>query len=86
VTLDAITSAGVDVYFSSLDQDDVASSATNRSATISTAGDDIQSGSPAQIKTNTSAQIRSRMGVSGASDVLRITTLGYIDTRGRLAA
>lgn len=36
-----------------------------------------------RIWTNTSAQIRSRFDASGASDVLRIATLGWLDRRGR---
>lgn len=35
------------------------------------------------VWTNTSAQIRSRQGVGGASDVLYISTLGWVDHRGR---
>ncbi|MFO0522246.1 MAG: hypothetical protein ACK515_17785 [bacterium] len=34
------------------------------------------------IPTNTSAQVRTRCDSSSASDVLRATTLGWIDTRG----
>ncbi len=41
-------------------------------------GDGVQ-----DILTNTSAQIRSRMSVSGAGDHLGITTYGWIDSRGR---
>lgn len=39
---------------------------------------------PIAVRTNTSAQIRSRVNVSGASSVVRLATLGWIDTRGRL--
>ena len=35
------------------------------------------------VQTNTSAQIRSRFGVSNASTVHRISTCGWIDRRGR---
>jgi len=35
------------------------------------------------IRTNTLAQIRYRLSVSGASDVVRAATLGWIDSRGR---
>jgi hypothetical protein len=38
----------------------------------------------ARVRTNTSAQIRHRHGSSDASTVIRIATLGWIDTRGRL--
>jgi hypothetical protein len=37
------------------------------------------------VRTNTSAQVRSRMSLSGASDRLALTTRGWIDTRGRNA-
>lgn len=40
-------------------------------------------GNPWQVRTNTSAQIRSRLSVSDGSVILRIATLGWIDTRGR---
>lgn len=36
-----------------------------------------------RVWTNTSAQIRSRFDASGASDILRIATLGWLDRRGR---
>ncbi len=84
VTLDAITSSGASWLLTSLDQDDVAESATNRTIGIGdAAGDDVQVTGMAQVKTNTSAQIRSRTAVSGASDAFRLSTLGYIDNRGR---
>lgn len=35
------------------------------------------------VRTNTSAQIRSRISVSGAGDILRIATIGWFDRRGR---
>jgi hypothetical protein len=38
-----------------------------------------------QVRTNTSAQIRSRINVSSASVTLNIRTLGWIDTRGRFS-
>lgn len=38
-----------------------------------------------EILTNTSAQIRSRLNVSGAADRIGIITLGWIDARGRNA-
>ncbi len=45
------------------------------------AGD--RSGVVVFVKTNTSGQIRYRLSLSGASDVIRIITFGWIDTRGR---
>lgn len=41
-------------------------------------------GNPWLVRTNTSAQIRSRLSVSDGSVVLRVATLGWIDTRGRV--
>lgn len=40
-------------------------------------------GGQAVIRTNTAAQIRSRLGNSPADSVVRIATLGWYDTRGR---
>jgi hypothetical protein len=37
-----------------------------------------------EITTNTSGQIRSRLSGSIASTIETVTTLGWIDTRGRL--
>lgn len=37
---------------------------------------------PVMVRTNTSAQIRSRCSTTGGSDILRIATLGWIDNRG----
>lgn len=36
-----------------------------------------------EIRTNTSSQIRTRLSASGANDIVRIVTLGWIDRRGR---
>jgi hypothetical protein len=86
VTLDAITQTFMDVLLTSLDQDDVAVSASNNTALITDAvGNDSQVAVVAECKTNTSAQIRSRSSSTGAFDVLRIASLGYIDDRGRNA-
>lgn len=43
----------------------------------------IQSGAPVSVMTNTSAQIRSRMQLSTATSTLGISTVGWVDTRGR---
>ncbi len=50
----------------------------------STAADEINIDNMS-VKTNTSAQIRYRLSASGASDLVKIMTLGWTDTRGRLA-
>jgi hypothetical protein len=69
------------LYLSCLDSVDLAPSATTAvetepSATVAEGAQEIQ------VWTNTSAQIRSRVGVSGANTDLRIRTLGWIDPRG----
>jgi len=38
-----------------------------------------------EIQTNTSAQIRSRVQISGTNFIFRIATFGWVDRRGRLA-
>lgn len=38
---------------------------------------------PARVRTNTSAQVRSRLSASGANDRLGIITFGWIDNRGQ---
>jgi len=40
---------------------------------------------PVEVRTNTSSQIRTRLSSSAAGSILRIATLGWDDTRGRLA-
>ena len=73
------------VYLSDPDANDEAGS--NTAAPLNTVGDGGSSGSNIMgmvaIRTNTSAQIRSR-NLGGAGNViLRIATLGWIDRRGR---
>jgi hypothetical protein len=76
--------AGTCAYFSDLDTTDVAAArdAMPLTSLVAESTGSVNAG-PMYIRTNTSAQIRSRMSNSAASDVLRITTLGWIDTRGR---
>lgn len=75
-------------YFSSLDTADLSPSATlaplsmaNYSA--NNAGGSENNISTHTVKTNTSAQIRSRISASDANCNIRIATLGWIDSRGR---
>lgn len=73
-------------YISPLDVSDQAPSAT--AAPLSNGGGTNTSGTvttgvEVRCRTNTSAQVRSRLSASGVSDVLRIATLGWVDTRGR---
>ncbi|HAM57334.1 MAG TPA: hypothetical protein DCQ64_18755 [Candidatus Rokubacteria bacterium] len=75
------------VYLSALDQADVAASAAV--APLGQLGTGAAPASAAElawggrIRTNTSAQIRSRQSASGAGDIFRIATQGWIDRRGR---
>lgn len=72
---------------SDLSQSDIAPSATasplgsvisgNTTATATTAGAQVR------VWTNTSAQIRSRLNISGAADATVAITIGWVDTRGR---
>jgi hypothetical protein len=75
------------VYLSDLSLTDVAAS-SNTAASIlvyaSSAIGDLYAGLICKVMTNTSAQIRSRLQISGAGTTLQINTAGWIDTRGRL--
>lgn len=75
------TSAGVGVFLSDLATVDSAPSTTFITTRAGTAGE--QAWGDAHVRTNTSAQIRSRISPSGAADVLYINTRGWYDTRGR---
>lgn len=80
------TAAG-DFYgmVTALDQPDTAPSATiNNLMGYANAGFDVAA-SPFRVKTNTSAQIRTRSSVTGSSTTLTLYTNGWFDTRGRLA-
>ncbi len=87
VYVDAGTSgvAGIVCYLSSLDVVDSApaSNAAPLGTLVATGSASTHAGATARVRTNTSAQIRSRISNSGAGDVLRIATYGWIDKRGR---
>lgn len=70
---------------SSLDSADIAPSSTvyNAFGNQAIAGGSIDHKNRVHVRTNTSAQVRSRLSASGASDVLIIATLGWTDRRGR---
>jgi hypothetical protein len=73
------------VYLSSLDVTDEAGSAS-AGPLVTLAYTNITAplaATQARVMTNTSGQIRSRLSASGASTVLRISTLGWVDRRGR---
>jgi hypothetical protein len=77
--------AGVHAYFSPLDVADTvpASAAAPLHSSLSSNGSRAGGGGRATVKTDTSAQIRSRISTSDANTVLSISTFGWIDTRGR---
>ena len=82
---DLINANQIGAYFSDLSITDTAPSTTaaplitsQSSASNNTAGYNNIS-----VWTNTSAQIRSRMTVSSATSVLKMATLGWVDSRGR---
>jgi hypothetical protein len=84
VLVAAITSSTIYALLTALTDTDRA--ATGFDVTVGasgSSGSNIQVAAPARIYTNTSAQIRSRLSASGASDVFAIGTTGWIDTRGR---
>ena len=76
------------VYLSALDQTDSAASGTAapgitfNAANIGTATWGMGG---FRIRTNTSSQIRSRITGSDANTVMNIVSLGWLDSRGRLA-
>lgn len=77
------TTGNESCYLSALDATD---SGPDRTTTFSLAvGGTLSSWTAGDfyIRTNTASQIRSRMETGGASDVLRMSTKGWIDTRGR---
>ena len=81
-----IGGTGSAVYLSDLATTDLTPSITAAplstiSVNVTNAAQSIQ----AQIRTNTSSQIRSRASFSDASVILRIATYGWMDTRGRNA-
>jgi hypothetical protein len=74
--------SGEGVYLSDLALTDLAASGTAAPLyTASTPASNLAW--QATIRTNTSGQIRSRQAVGGATETLRIATLGWYDTRGR---
>jgi hypothetical protein len=51
--------------------------------TVSTGATDVGDTTTKQVQTNTSAQIRSRLSGSSASNVEDVVTFGWVDTRGQ---
>lgn len=83
------TSANVTVYVRDLDANDEApTNIAGASPSVPGGSFTSQSGGGAaylEVMTNTSSQIGYRVTASGASDIMGIATLGWIDTRGREA-
>lgn len=83
------TTASVTAFFSALDKanqglQDVGTASLTAMANVCASGGGARWGfSPMTIRTDTSAQIRSRLQTSGASDRIGIITEGWIDPRGR---
>lgn len=78
------TSGGVILLATSLDQVDTAPTATVFSMRMDAGSSSIVLGAPfPPIRTNTSAQIRTRLSFSDGNTTLRITTFGWIDRRGK---
>lgn len=85
LTLDPVTGTALSARLSSLDVSDEApspSTSNETDRTLNNAAAVVSSG-PWPVRTNTSAQIRYRISVSGGGQVVRIGTAGWIDTRGR---
>lgn len=82
------TNINGNVVISSLDVSDQTPQAASTAAltgnvTVSNASTNAWGMSNVQCRTNTSAQVRSRLDVSGAADHLGIITIGWIDNRGQ---
>lgn len=71
------------LYLSSLDSTDLAPSATVAplGQWHDSAGTETTAAGQVRVWTNTSAQIRSRISASGASDNFKIATVGWLDNR-----
>jgi len=77
------STAGDGVYLSDLAVADLASSSSTAPGETIAVGGAGRTGAQAIVRTNTSAQIRSRMRAGGAADFLNIITFAWYDTRGR---
>lgn len=83
-----VTTGQIFTLITALDETDRVPNAATGDLTLAsgtTTGTGSQFAANILIKTDTSAQVRSRLSASGASDVLNITTFGWVDTRGKLA-
>ena len=72
------------VYLSSLDQSDEAASETSAITNHgSSNASDPTEAAQFKLRTNTSAQVRTRQNTSGAGDIFRMATVGWWDRRGK---
>ncbi len=69
-------------YISALTGVDIAASLNNCTVASGT-GNAAGATSQARVIVDTSAQVRSRLSISGASDVIKILTLGWVHPRGK---
>lgn len=78
-----VGASGAYLYISDPSTTDLAPSATvSPLMTVGTTAANSSLSVQVQCTTNTSAQIRSRQDIGGASEILYIATLGWIDSRG----
>lgn len=75
------TTANILIHLSDLAANDEAPSQSAAPLAMNS-GSTNNEGFNVSIRTNTSAQIRYRLSASGAADVMRIATLGWLDPRG----
>lgn len=84
VAADGIADQPGGVYVSDLSVADVAADGTTFTIDVYNGSGSINVvGAPHSVMTNTSAQVRTRLQLSGASTHLNITVLGWADRRGR---
>lgn len=82
--LQSSTAAAYRLYLSDLAATDVAADVTNQTVATIGNGSGGFTAAQAQVRTNTSAQIRSRMSVSDAGLTVNVNTIGWIDTGLRM--
>lgn len=84
VGVSTTSGGGAYALISSLDTNDTAPGSGLAQVASALSANGIGAG-PANVRTNTSQQVRSRLSFSDASVTLTLVTFGWIDTRGRFA-
>ena len=79
----AVGAASALISALSISDQAVGSNISNVTASAANAGNTGNPNANISVLTNTSAQVRSRLSFSDASVTLNITTIGWIDSRGR---